>query len=94
MAKIIVSCRFKKNPKALANLVRYIGTREGVEKMPDTGRYEFASKSQMQLVQTVAKKFPASKRFLEYEDYDFLPTKENAAEYLNAVAEKIGRAHV
>ena len=88
MAKIIVSCRFKKNPKALVNLVRYIGTREGVEKMPDTGRYEFASKSQMQLVQTVAKKFPASKRFLEYEDYDFLPTKENAAEYLNAVAER------
>ena len=88
MAKIIVSCRFKKNPKALSNLVRYIGTREGVEKMPDTGRYEFASKSQMQLVQTVANKFPASKRFLEYEDYDRLPTKENAAEYLNAVAER------
>ena len=88
MARIIVSCRFKKNPKALANLVRYIGTREGVEKMPDTGRYEFASKSQMQLVQTVANKFPASKRFLEYEDYDLFPTKENAAEYLNAVAER------
>ena len=88
MAKIIVSCRFKKNPKGIANLVRYIGTREGVEKMPDTGRYEFASKSQMQLVQTVAKKFPASKRFLEYEDYDFFPTKENATEYLDAVAER------
>ena len=88
MAKIIVSCRFKKKPKGIANLVRYIGTREGVEKMPDTGRYEFATKSQMQLVQTVAKKFPASKRFLEYEDYDFFPTKENATEYLDAVAER------
>ena len=42
----------------------------------------------MQLVQRVAKKFPASKRFLEYEDYDRFPTKENAAEYLNAVAER------
>ena len=88
MAKIIVSCRYRKNPKGIANLVRYIGTREGVEKMPDTGRYEFATKSQMQLVQTVAKKFPASKRFLEYEDYDFFPTKENATEYLDAVAER------
>jgi len=88
MAKIIVSCRYRKNPKGIASLVRYIGTREGVEKMPDTGRYELASKSQMQLVQTVANKFPASKRFLEYEDYDRLPTKENAAEYLNAVAER------
>ena len=88
MAKIIVSCRYRKNPKGIANLVRYIGTREGVEKLPSTNRYEFASKSQMQLVQTVAKKFPASKRFLEYEDYDRLPTKENATEYLNAVAER------
>lgn len=88
MAKIIVSCRYRKNPKGIANLVRYIGTREGVEKLPSTNRYEFASKSQMQLVQTVAKKFPASKRFLEYEDYDFFPTKENATEYLNAVAER------
>lgn len=88
MAKIIVSCRFKKNPKGLAKLVRYIGTREGVEKLPDTGRYEFASKSQMQLVQTVAKRFPNSKRFLEYEDYETFPTRENAAEYLNAVAER------
>ena len=88
MAKIIVSCRYRKNPKALANLVRYIGTREGVEKLHSTNKYEFASKSQMQLVQTVAKKFPASKRFLEYEDYDRFPTKENASEYLDAVAER------
>lgn len=88
MAKIIVSCRFKKKPKGIANLVRYIGTREGVEKLPSTNKYEFATKSQMQLVQTVAKKFPASKRFLEYEDYDFFPTKENATEYLDAVAER------
>ena len=88
MAKIIVSCRFKKNPKGIANLVRYIGMREGVEKLPSTNKYEFASKSQMQLVQRVAKKFPASKRFLEYEDYDFFPTKENATEYLDAVAER------
>ena len=88
MAKIIVSCRFKKNPKGIANLVKYIGTREGVEKLPGTNKYEFATKSQMQLVQTVANKFPASKRSLEYEDYDFFPTKENATEYLDAVAER------
>ena len=88
MAKIIVSCRYRKNPKGIANLVRYIGTREGVEKLPSTNKFEFASKSQMQLVQRVANKFPASKCFLEYEDYNRFPTKENADEYLNAVAER------
>ena len=35
MAKIIVSCRFQKSAKDIADLIRYMATREGVEKLPD-----------------------------------------------------------
>ena len=38
MAKIIVSCRFQKNAKNVGDLIRYMGTREGVEKLPSTER--------------------------------------------------------
>ena len=39
MAKIIVSCRFQKSAKDMADLIRYMATREGVEKLPDAKKY-------------------------------------------------------
>ena len=43
MAKIIVSCRFQKSAKDIADLIRYMATREGVEKLPDTKKYNLSS---------------------------------------------------
>ena len=43
MAKIIVSCRFQKSAKDIADLIRYMATREGVEKLPDTKKYKIAT---------------------------------------------------
>ena len=88
MAKIIVACRFKKSAKGVGNLVRYMGTREGVEKLPSTKAYEIASRSQINLIHSVAEHFPKSKKFLEYEDFYAMPTRENANEFLDAVAER------
>ena len=36
----------------------------------------------------MVKRFPQSKKFLEYEDYYAMPTRENANEFLDAVAER------
>ena len=88
MAKIIVSCRFQKSAKDMADLIRYMATREGVEKLPDTKKYNIASSKQDDLILSVVKHFPQSKKFLEYEDYYAMPTRENANEFLNAVAER------
>ena len=49
MAKIIVSCRFQKSAKDIADLIRYMATREGVEKLPDTKKYKIATSSQHDL---------------------------------------------
>ena len=88
MAKIIVSCRFQKSAKDIADLIRYMATREGVEKLPDTKKYKIATQSQHDLILSVVKHFPQNKKFLEYEDFYAMPTRENANEFLDAVAER------
>ena len=88
MSKIIVSCRFQKSAKDIADLIRYMATREGVEKLPDTKKYKIATSSQHDLILSVVKHFPQSKKFLEYEDFYAMPTRENANEFLDAVAER------
>ena len=88
MAKIIVSCRFQKSAKDMADLIRYMATREGVEKLPSGQKYKIASSKQHDLILSVVKHFPQSKTFLEYDDYYAMPTTENANEFLDAVAER------
>ena len=50
MAKIIVSCRFQKSAKDMADLIRYMATREGVEKLPNGQKYNIASLKQHDLI--------------------------------------------
>ena len=72
----------------MADLIRYMATREGVEKLPSGQKYNIASSKQHDLILSVVKNFPQSKKFLEYDDYYALPTIENANEFLDAVAER------
>ena len=65
-----------------------MATREGVEKLPNTKKYKIATQSQHDLILSVVKHFPQSKKFLEYEDFYAMPTRENANEFLDAVAER------
>ena len=88
MAKIIASCRFQKSAKDMADLIRYMATREGVEKLPKSKRFNIASSQQHDLILSVVKQFPESKKFLEYDDYYAMPTRENANEFLDAVVER------
>ena len=88
MAKIIVSCRFQKSAKDMADLIRYMATREGVEKLPSGQKYNLATSKQHDLILSVVKHFPQSKKFLEYDDFYAMPTRENANKFLDAVAER------
>ena len=72
----------------MADLIKYMATREGVEKLPNSKRFNIASSKQHDLILSVVKHFPQSTKLLEYDDYYAMPTIENANEYLDAVAER------
>lgn len=89
MPRIIFKCRYLKNaPKAhLANLVEYVATREGVEKVSDSSRLLPATKNQQQLISEILKMLPDTADLFEYEDYLKNPTSENASEFISIALE-------
>jgi hypothetical protein len=90
MAKIIVSSRFIKNPSAqnAGKLVKYMGTREGVEKIPKGKDGKIATQQQYTLINRITKHFPETKKYIEFDDFMMKPSKANATEFINAVAER------
>jgi TPR repeat protein len=89
MPKIILRCNFLKDepPEHLANYVKYIGTREGVEKV-DPGKARLpATVKQKQLIEQIIKDIDGVKRMHEYDDYILNPTRENASEFISIALE-------
>ena len=83
MAKIIFTSRYFRNPKGsnLGKLVKYMGTREGVEKLPDGEDHSPATVRQQRLINQITKTFPETKNYLEYEDYEAEQSKYFASEF-------------
>lgn len=90
MVKIIFTSRYFKNPKRsnVGKLVKYMGTREGVEKLPNGIDNSPATKKQQNLVQSIIKHYPESKKYLEYKDYENNSTKSNATEFIDTFIER------
>lgn len=90
MAKIIFTSRYFKNPKRsnVGKLVKYMGTREGVEKLPNGIDNSASTKSQQRLINSITKNYPESKKYLEYKDYEYNSTKSNATEFINTFIER------
>jgi len=85
MSRIIFKCGYiKNNPEHVKNLVGYIGTREGVEKLPLYRKNQPATPKQTERINDILRQFPDSKSLFEYEDYKNKPTLENASEFLTA----------
>ena len=85
MPRIIFKCGYiKNNPEHVKNLVGYIGTREGVEKLPRYRKNQPATLKQTERIKDILRQFPDSKSLFEYEDYKNKPTLENASEFLTA----------
>ncbi len=90
MPKIIFTSRFIRNPsKANAGkLLNYMATREGAERV-ETGIDRTPSTvKQQSLINDIITRLPDTKDYLEYEDYQNEPTKSNATEFIDAVAER------
>ena len=87
MAKIIFTSRYFRNPKRsnVGKLVKYMGTREGVEKLPNGIDNSPATKKQQNLVQSIVKHYPESKKYWDYENNS---TKANATEFIDTFIER------
>ena len=81
MAKIIFTSRYIRNASKVGNLVKYMGTREGVEKLPYGIDHSPATKKQQDLIASIVKKYPTATDYPEYIEYLQKKEKASATEY-------------
>ena len=88
MAKIIFTNRYIRNASRAGNLVKYMGTREGVEKLPTGIDHSPSTKKQDDLIASIVKKYPASSEYPEYVEYLQKKEKASATEFIDAFVER------
>ena len=93
MPRIVLKCPYlkggAKNTAAhLSNLVTYMATRSGVEKLPKSNVDLPSTLKQAELIQQIISEFPEAKRLFEYEDYIESKTVENASEFITMALEQ------
>ncbi|BAE86327.1 MobP3 family relaxase [Desulfitobacterium hafniense] len=89
MPRIIFKCGYIKNAaQHLENMVVYVATREGVEKISPGKGTRSVTQKQKQLIENILSSFPDSVRLFEYGDYLSSPTVENASEFITAALDQ------
>ena len=89
MANLVTKFKYYKSHKATTrgNYLKYVATREGVEKI-DIINYDLsATESQKELISRILEDFPDSSEMLEYEDYIKSPTIRNASDFITRAVE-------
>jgi len=91
MARLILKCPYVKgserNASHLDNYVRYISTREGVDKNKIQDPLLPATDGQRKIIERIITDFPLSRVMFEYEDYLDNPTLSNASEFISRALE-------
>ena len=87
MARLILKSPYLKcgGNSSVSGYLRYIGTRERVELLPDDRP---PTRKQEQLVRKLVKDFPLSKELDEYSDYKTKPTKASASVFITRALEE------
>ena len=87
MARLIMKSPYLKcgNGSSVSGYLRYIGTRERVELLPDDRP---PTRKQEQLITKLVKDFPDSKELDEYSDCKTKPTKSNASAFISRSLEE------
>lgn len=90
MPKIIFTSQYMRDapPAQLENYVKYIGTRDGVEKIDESKLLLPATVKQQQLIHQLIRDIPSVKEMLEYTDYRENPTIGNATEFISLALEQ------
>ncbi len=84
MVKLILKSPYIKNTGNAGGYLKYIGTRENVELVPDARP---PTKRQTQLINKLLQDFPNCKNSYEYSDYHATPTKVNASALITMALE-------
>lgn len=90
MPKIIFTSRYIKNPARTnaGKLVKYMGTREGVEKLPDGFDHRPATKKQIALICDLIKAYPPAWNYPEFVDFRQEQSRGMATEFIDAFIER------
>ena len=90
MAKIIVTTRYYKGnrTKGTGKLLKYMATREGVEKLDTNAEHKPSTKQQDSLIYRAFRHYPDICMYPEFDSYVKNMTKANAAELLSAIVER------
>ena len=90
MARFILKWRYIRSgsPKHNQNLVKYIATREGVEKCDEYWKHQPVTQEQQRLIKELIEDFPDSVQSFEYQDYIAAQTKSTASEFINCTIEE------
>ena len=93
MPRIVLKCPYLKggarNTVAhLSNLVTYMATRSGVEKLTKEKSSFPSTLKQEDLIQQIINEFPEAQKIFEYEDYIESKTVENASEFITMALEQ------
>lgn len=90
MPRIIVKCKYYSSSKSvrdIGGMLKYIATREGVEKLGDGWQAEPVSKAQEELIMQFCEQHKSCRRMQEYGSYASSKTKGAASEFISAVLE-------
>lgn len=90
MAKLIFISPYLKgnrNSAQLANHVRYISTRDGVQTLNDGAKNLPPTKKQEEYIQKLTKKFSEAKLLPEYDEYVSEPSRYTASEFIEQTEE-------
>ena len=71
----------------LGNYVKYVSTREGVERVDPGQVGKPATKKQLKMVERLLRDFPSSRGLFEYEDFLAAQTRGNASEFITRAIE-------
>ena len=87
MAKLITKFKYIKPGNGAGSYLKYIATREGVEKIDDSKKLLPATAKQKILIAKLLRDFPDSREMLEYEDYRAEKTIGAASEFITRAIE-------
>ena len=90
MPKLICTSRYIKNSKSknAGNLIKYMGTREGVEKLPNGFDSKPATQKQHELICDLFRAYPPVWKYPEFKKYISEHSKGAATECINAFIER------
>ncbi len=87
MAKLITKFKYIKPSAKAGSYLKYVATREGVDKIDDSKKDLPATVKQKQLIEKILRDFPDSKEMHEYDDYQNKMTIGSASEFITRTLE-------